>query len=106
MAQIKGGIALGLEFLPRGDGLFVRFSVGSKEHDQWGRVFQAFKGRIPLHHRTVIAKEPEWVWEVGPLAEANIEPALCQVFENFASALACWRESPTLPGMEFIKEET
>ena len=106
MAQSAGGIALDLEFLPRGGGLFVRFSVGSKEYDQWGRVFQAFKGSIPLHYRTVIAKEPQWVWEVGPMAEADIEVALSEVFDNFAFALSCWRESPTLPGFDFVKEST
>lgn len=110
MAKIKGGIALDLEFLPRDSDLFVRFSVGSNEFYQWNRVFQAFKERIPLDFRTVIAKEPQWVWEVGPLSapygEADIELALSEIFENFASALACWRESPTLPGMEFVKEET
>lgn len=104
MAKIKGGIARDLEFIPTGDGFFVRLSVSSKEHHQWGRIFQAFKGRIPLQYRTVIAKEPQWVWEVGPIGEANIEDALSEVFENFALALACWRESPTLPGMEFVKE--
>lgn len=107
MAKVKGGVALDLQFLPRGDGLFVTFSVGSKEHKQWGRVFQAFKERIPLGYRTVLAKEPQWLWEVGPLSapydEDNIELALSEIFENFASALACWRESPTLPGMEFVK---
>lgn len=108
MPESKGGIALDLEFLPKADGLFVRFSVGSKEHDQWGRVFQAFKKRIPLDYRIVIAKEPQWIWEVGPLSapygEADIELALSEVFGNFYSALVCWRESPTLPGMEFVKQ--
>jgi len=106
MAKSTGGIALDLEFLPRVGGLFVRFSIGSKEHRLWGRVFQAFKGKIKLHHRTVIAKEPQWVWEVGPMGEGDIEEALSEVFDNFASALACWRDSPTLPGMEFMKEST
>lgn len=104
MAQSAGGIALDLEFIPRDGGLFVRFSVGSKEHRLWGRVFEAFKGRIKLHHRTVIAKEPQWVWEVGPMGEADIEAALSEVFDNFSSALVCWRESPTLPGFDFVKE--
>lgn len=104
MAKIKGGIALDLQFLPRDDGLFVTFSVGSKEHSTWARVFQAFKERIPLGYRTVLAKEPQWIWEVGPLAQANIEEALSDIFDNFASALACWRESPTLPGFDFVKE--
>lgn len=108
MAQSKGGIALDLEFLPKDGGLFVRFTVGSKEHYQWQRVFQAFKEGIPLQYRVVIAKEPQWIWEVGPLSaphrEADIESALSEVFENFASLLACWRKSPTLPGMEFAKQ--
>lgn len=109
MAKIKDGIALNLQFEPREGGLFVRFSVGSKEHDRWRAIFQAFKERIPLHYRTVVAKEPQWVWEVGPLnaphGEADIELALSEVFENFVSALGCWRGSPTLPGFDFIKEE-
>jgi len=104
MSAIKGGVALDLQFLPRGDGLFVTFSVGSKKHDQWGRVFQAFKERIPLGYRTVLAKEPQWVWEVGPIGEANIERALSDVFENFHSSLQCWRDSPTLPGFEHLKK--
>lgn len=104
MNKITGGIALGLEFLPRGEGLFVRFSVASKEFAEWGRIFQAFKERIPLHYRFVVSKDPMWLWEVGPLGDANIEQALCEVFENFASALVCWRESPTLPGFGFVKE--
>lgn len=103
MAKIKGGIALALDFLPREGGLFVRFAVGSKEHKEWGRVFEAFRGRIPLHYRMVVSKDPTWLWEVGPLAEANIEQALSDIFENFASALACWRRSPTLPGFDFVK---
>ena len=105
MSKIKGGIALDLQFVPRGSGLYVTLSVGSKEPRQWADVWLAFKGRIPLGYRTVLAKEPQWVWQVGPLGQANIEEALSEVFENFASALACWRESPTLPGFDFVKEE-
>lgn len=109
MAAIKGGIALDLQFLPRGDGLFVNLSIGSRAHEQWPQVFQTFKECIPLDYRTVLAKEPLWVWEVGPLSalakDKTIEEHLGAIFENFASALACWRESPTLPGMEFVKGE-